>query len=36
MARFLKLRNVDEVLLDDGSGLGRLVILAATMPFARI
>ena len=36
MARFLQPRNADEVLLDYGSGLGRLVILAAAMPFARI
>ena len=36
MAGFLRPRNADEVLLDYGSGLGRFVILAATMPFARI
>jgi hypothetical protein len=36
MARFLRPRNADEVLLDYGSGLGRFVILAAAMPFARI
>lgn len=36
MARVLRPRNSDEVLLDYGSGLGRFVILAATMPFARI
>jgi hypothetical protein len=34
--RDLQPRNADEVLLDYGSGLGRLVILAAAMPFARI
>ena len=36
MSKFLRPRNADEVLLDYGSGLGRFVILAATMPFARI
>jgi hypothetical protein len=36
MAPFLRPRNADEVLLDYGSGLGRFVILAGTMPFARI
>jgi SAM-dependent methyltransferase len=36
MAKFLRPRNADEVLLDYGSGLGRFVILAATMRFARI
>jgi SAM-dependent methyltransferase len=36
MARFLRPRNADEVILDYGSGLGRFVILAATMRFTRI
>jgi SAM-dependent methyltransferase len=36
MEQFLRPRTRDEVLLDYGSGLGRMLILAAMLPFKRV